>query len=236
MPALPSIRQIVLLVPDLDAALAEFREVFGFTSGTRDEEEMARLGFEHEIFTFSDTFLEICAPLSPDSHPGKLVERLGSCGYMVDVQVEDLDAVIARGADAGIAPLFVQDFGDHRISQWHPKSLGTLAEFDQVNPHDTWHFAPRIFEAGCSDVALDIVGAELAAADPAQLAALWADLVQAPLQGDTTLHLGETTLRFSLAAERLGLVAVDVLATDPARVGETVHLSGVDFHFVAART
>jgi len=234
MTAVPCIRQVVLLVPDLDEALAQTRDAFGFTSGTRDPESMAELGFVHEVCSFNDTFIELCAPISADSVPGRLVERKGAVGYMLVVQVDDLAAVIDRAAGQDIAPLFTQDFEGHPISQWHPKSLGTLAELDQIDPHDSWHFAPRIFDASCTDVARDIVGAELATPDPEAMARTWSDMLDVPLSDPTTLPLQDTVLRFVASAEgKSGLIAVDVAATEPARVGETVHIGGVDFRFVA---
>lgn len=197
---------------------------------------MAQLGFEHEIFTFGDTFLEICAPLSPDSHAGKLVKRRGPMGYMVDVQVGDLASVSARAAELDIHPLFAREMDGHEISQWHPKAFGTLAEFDQVEPHDTWHFAPGIFEASCTEVAQDMVAAVLAVPDPIATAKTWGTVLDAEVVDDATVLLEKTQVRFVPAGNRTGLVTVDVTATDPARVGETIHLSGVDFSFVAATT
>ncbi len=234
MPALPRIRQVVLLVPDLEEAIAQCRATFGFSSGTRDAESMAELGFEHEVLSFADTFIELCAPLSADSASGRLVERKGAVGYMLVVQVDDQQAAIDRAAGLGVEPLFAQDFEGNRISQWHPKSLGTLAEIDQIEPAESWHFAPRIFEASCTDVARDIVGAELATPDPEAMALVWSQVVDVPLTDPTTLHLGSTVLRFATAGESSGLVAVDVAATDPARVGDIVRIGGVDFRFVAS--
>lgn len=234
MTSVPTIRQIVLLVPDLDEALAQTRDAFGFTSGTRGPESMAELGFVHEVCSFGDTFLELCAPIAADSGPGRLVERKGALGYMLVVQVTDLQAAIDRAAGLDIAPLFAEDFEGNRISQWHPKSLGTLAELDQVDPHDSWHFAPRIFDATCTDVARDIVGAELAVPDPEAMALTWSQVLDQPLSDPTTLPLHDTTLRFVSSADgSSGLVAVDVAATDPTRVGDVVKLGGVDFRFVA---
>lgn len=234
MTSVPTIRQIVLLVPDLDEALAQTRDAFGFTSGTRDPESMAELGFVHEVCSFGDTFLELCAPTTADSVPGRLVERKGALGYMLVVQVDDLQASIDRAAGLDIAPLFTQDFEGHPISQWHPKSLGTLAELDQIDPHESWHFAPRIFEASCTDVARDIVGAELAVPDPGAMALTWSQVLDQPLSDPVTLPLSTTTLRFVPASDGFaGLVSVDVAATDPRRVGDVVRLGGVDFRFVA---
>lgn len=233
MTVLPRIRQVVVLVPDLEETLTQCRDTFGFTSGTRDAESMAELGFEHEVLSFADTFLEVCAPLTADSVGGRLVERKGAVGYMLVVQVEDQQAVIDRAAGLDFAPLFAQDFEGNRISQWHPKSLGTLAEIDQVEPAESWHFAPRIFDASCTDVARDIVGAELATPDPEAMAKVWSQVLDVPLSDPTTLPLSATVLRFVPAGESTGLVAVDVAATVPSRVGDVVRIGGVDFRFVA---
>jgi catechol 2,3-dioxygenase-like lactoylglutathione lyase family enzyme len=228
---LPRLRQVALLVPDLEAALAEVRAAFGATEGTRDPEEMAALGFEHEIVSFTDTFLELCSPLpSETTTPAqRLLERRGACGYLLDVQVPDLDAVVARAAEAGIAPLFNEPFGAGRISQWHPRAMGTLVELDEVAPPESWHYAPEIFERAATDVATDVVGAEVAVADPASVAATWGRLLDVRPDGET-LRLGPSTVRFIEGDE--GLRAVDVAATDPARVGDVVRLSGVEFRFV----
>lgn len=234
MTTVPTIRQVVVLVPDLEAEIARARDAFGFTSGTRDPESMAELGFEHEVCSFADTFLEIVAPLTPDSPHGRMVERKGAVGYMLVVQVADLQAAIDRAAALGVEPLFAQDFEGNRISQWHPKSLGTLAELDQVDPHDSWHFAPRIFAASCTDVARDVVAADLAVADPEQMARTWSEVLDQPLADPTTLPLSDTVLRFVPSVDgAAGLVAVDVATTDPARAGDVVRIGGVDFRFVA---
>jgi hypothetical protein len=228
--ALPRLRQLVLLVPDLQAGLEEVRAAFGFTRGTSDAAGMAELGFEHEVCSFADTFLEVCAPLGPDSHHARLVEKRGAMGYMVDVQVADLDAAVARAAEHDVAPLFVQDYRDARISQWHPKALGTLAELDQVDPPESWHDAPEVFENAATGVATDIVGAEIAVRDPGAVARAWSQLLGVEPTTPTSLILGPSTLRFSEGDT--GLSVIDVAAADPARVGDTMTLCGVEFRFV----
>ncbi|SKB05314.1 VOC family protein [Aeromicrobium choanae] len=231
------LRQIVLITDDLPAATEQAIAAFGFPGTVRDEEGMAKLGFVHEVFSFGDTFLEIVAPASTDSAHGRLVAKNGPGGFMAVAQVTDLDAVVERAATRELAPLLHEEYDGHVISQWHPKALGTLAEIDQVEPFDTWHFAPGIFDQRATGAARDIVGATLAVGDPAAVAANWAALTGAPVDADHTVRLGPESLALVESGDgRRGLVAVDVAAADPRDVGRVVDLCGVPFRFVPPTT
>ncbi|WP_418061291.1 VOC family protein [Pimelobacter simplex] len=229
----PRLRQVVLITADLDAALTRARDVLGFGPGVRDVEEMAKLGFEHEVLTLADTFVEVVAPLDPESSFGQLVRRNGDGGYMAVVQVGDLQGVVDTAAGIGVTPVIHQDYDGHRISQWHPKHLGTLAELDQVEPADTWHFAPGIFENKAQGPGGDIVACTIATPDPQQVAGNWATMLGIEVGEDAVLRLPGEELRFVASGEGpRGLVAVDLVALDPARAGETIELCGVRFTLV----
>lgn len=236
--SLPRIRQIVLITDDLAGATAQAKELFGFTGGVSLDEEMAGLGFEHVIFSFGDTFLEIVSPLSADSPHGRLVAKNGPGGYMVVVQVEDVPAVVERAAARGFEPVMNEDYEGAPLTQWHPKHLGTLAEIDQVDPPESWHFGPAIFEQCSTDVARDVVAATIAGDDPDALAATWADVLAVGEPEDRVVRLarGETLTIVPADGGPRGLRSVDVVAADPARVGEAVELCGVTFRLVAPNT
>lgn len=228
------LRQIVLITDDLASASAQAKSAFGFPGSVRDEDGMAELGFVHDVFSFDDTFVEIVAPTSPDSPQGRMVAKHGPSGFMVVAQVADLAEVVERGAPHDLVPVMHQQYDGHLISQWHPKQLGTLAEIDQVDPFDSWHFAPGVFEQSAIGVAHEIAGATLAVGDPAAVAANWSTLTGAAVDQDLTVHLGPEVLRLVPAGDgRRGLVAVDVVATDPQDVGRVVDLCGVPFRLVA---
>lgn len=235
MSQLPRLRQVVLITSDLAPALERARTAFALPEGVRDVDGMAAIGFEHEVLGFDETFLEIVAPLAADSPQAQLLAKQGDSGFMVVLQVDDLGAVLARAADLGIAPVLQEDFDGHPISQWHPKDLGTLAELDQMDPVDTWHFAPRCFEVGSTEVARDIVAAEVAVDDPEAMAARWAAVLALVPEGPE-LRLATETVRFVPAGDGpRGLRSVDLVASDPERAGESVELCGVTFRLVAAR-
>ena len=87
--------------------------------------------------------------------PGKLVAKRGDIGYMVVMQVDDVEAAKARAAARGLKTVYETPYEGHTITQWHPRDFGTLAEIDQLRPADTWHMAPRIFEVGSTAVVGD---------------------------------------------------------------------------------
>ncbi|TQK68983.1 VOC family protein [Nocardioides sp. SLBN-35] len=230
----PRLRQVVLITADLDSALTRARDALGFGPGVRDVEEMAKLGFEHEVLTLADTFVEIVAPLDPGSSFGQLVRRNGDGGYMAVVQVPDLQGVVDTAAGIGVEPVIHQEYDGHRISQWHPKHLGTLAELDQVEPAGTWHFAPGIFEHRAQGPGGDIVACTIATPDPATVARNWATMLGLEAGADSVLRLPGEEIRFVASGEGpRGLVAVDLVAVDPARAGEVIELCGVHFTLVA---
>lgn len=235
----PRLRQVVLITADLDSALTRARDVLGFGPGVRDVEEMAKLGFEHEVLTLADTFVEIVAPLDADSSFGQLVRRNGDGGYMAVVQVPDLQGVVDTAAGIGVAPVIHQDYEGHRISQWHPKHLGTLAELDQIEPPETWHFAPAVFENKAQGPAGDIVACTIATSDPLQVAGNWATMLGLEViedGEDAVLRLPGEEIRFVPSGDGArGLVAVDLVAADPARAGEVIELCGVRFTLVTTQ-
>ncbi|MET0236562.1 MAG: VOC family protein [Kibdelosporangium sp.] len=233
MPTLPLLRQVVLLTGDLPGTLARTKSALGLRDGVRDESGMAALGFEHEVLAIDQTFVEIVAPLSEDSSPGRLLRRGGECGYMVAIQVEDADAVVARAATIGLKPVMRTVYEGNPLTQWHPRDLGTLAEIDEMRSGADWHFCPELSDTGSTSVVTDIVAVELAVPDPAGYAQRWATLLGLDIpDGSTALDLGGRALRFVPATEgRDGLVTVELAAT----TGTAQHtLCGVRFAVVPA--
>ena len=233
MAAVPAVRQLVFLAADLESTLAAARRELGLENGVKDEAGMAELGFVHEVLTIENTFLEFTAPLGPETMPAKLLSRRGDLGYMVVIQVADIEATRQRAAELGLSPVMETLYEGHTITQWHPRDFGTLAEFDQIRPADTWHMAPAIFERGSTEVVQDISAIDIAVAEPASMAVRWAEVLEASVGADgTSLELSGVSVRFVTAADAVGLVAVELPASDRAQAGRTLRLSGVEFRLV----
>jgi Glyoxalase-like domain len=233
---LPLLRQVVLLTGDLTRTLAQTKSALGLNDGVRDESGMAGLGFEHEVLAIDQTFVEIVSPLSEDSSSGRLLRRSGECGYMVAIQVEDADAVVARAAEIGLKPVMQTVYEGNPLTQWHPRDLGTLAEIDEMRSGADWHFCPELSDTGSTSVVEDIVAVELAVPDPAAYAQRWATLLGLDVPpGGTSLGLDGRELRFvPSAAGREGLVTVELAATPGGAVPTQRTLCGVRFSIVPA--
>ena len=254
MGTLPALRQIVLLTGDLSAALAETKAFLGLRTGIRDEAGMAALGFEHEVLAINDTFVEIVAPLSPDSSPGRLLARRGEGGYMVVLQVADVDAMVDRASGIGLSPILREVFEGNPMTQWHPRDLGTLAEIDEMRVAE-WHFGTALSDTGCTEVVEDIISAVLAVPDPVEYARRWATLLgiqlpsgraqPEPLFGGgehgqrstgaaTRIPLGERELRFVPDDRAKGLCAVTLAASHPhpPAAPPRATICGVEFSIV----
>lgn len=233
MTTFPELRQIVLLTGDLTGSLASARVDFDVPEGVRDVEGMAAIGFTHEVFGFDRTYVEICEPIDTDSPLGRKVASKGDSGFMVVVQVDDSAAMLGRAKSLGIEPLFVKDFHGSPISQWHPRDFGTIAEFDQMIPADSWHLAPEVYGSRSTSIVQDIVAVDLSVPDPAGMAARWARVIGGEVGADgASVDAGGRAIRFTTVEGVSGVVAVACRATDRARVGESIHLCGVDFNLV----
>lgn len=227
--SLPDFRQVVLLTADLEAVLAQARSELGAPVGFR-EPEMADVGFLHEVFGFAETYVEVCQPIDAESRQGQRVRGQGDFGFMVVVQVEDLDATIRRAAEIGVEPLFQKPHHGNTISQWHPRDFGTLAEFDQMTEPESWHFAPAVYRARDDSVVRDIAAAYIGVTDPGSFARRWAAVLDGDLGDDgRAVVMGRRRIVFTEESEGSGLHTVDCLAADPARAGSSVLLGGVTF-------
>lgn len=229
----PEFRQVVLLTGDLEGALSTARNELGVPEGFRNAEALAKVGMKHELFGFNRTYVEICEPLSSESSAGRSLAKKGDSGFMVVVQVEDFDAMTQRATELGLVPLVSKDFHGSMLSQWHPRDFGTIAEFDEMRPADSWHFAPDVYEARGSGVVEDIVAVELAVADPHEMAKRWAVVTGAEVCEDgVSVQTRGCILRFSTVEGVVGVFAVDCRAADRDKVGTVVHVAGVDFRLV----
>jgi hypothetical protein len=126
------LRHIVLAGSSLAAEVAAARDGLGLGAGITDEAGMAGFSLSHEVLCLGSAYLEIVAPVdvTGDSPAARFLARGGPGGYMLDLQVPDLDEVLGRVAGLGLAPVLVDEYRGNRICQLHPRDFGTLLEVE----------------------------------------------------------------------------------------------------------
>lgn len=224
------LRHIVLATGDLAGDVARARAGLGLAAAIRDAEAMLAFDAEHEVLLLGSCYLEILAPLGnrPELPAAKFLARGGPGGYMLDLQVPDLEEVLARAARLGLAPVLREEYRGNQICQLHPRDFGTLLEVDQIVGPKDWHWDEEFPASARGRERARPTAAVIAVPDPAAMAARWAEVFGADLDG-ASVRLAGVTISFAPSGDkRPGLVSVDVAVPPDGESGE-LELAGVSF-------
>mgnify|MGYP006264766485 FL=1 len=100
------IRQIALVAEHMEPVKAALMDLFGLADAHIDP-KIQTFGLKNIVMTLGDTFLEVVSPIQEQTTAGRLLERRGGDGgYMVIVQVEDLNAEKTRLAGTDIRVVY----------------------------------------------------------------------------------------------------------------------------------
>ncbi len=97
MPDRPRIAHVGIAVPDLEAALAFYRDVLGLTPHPPEVVDGATI----LSLPFGEAEVELLAPLTPDSPIGKFLAKRGAGIHHICYRVPDLDAALEACRAAG---------------------------------------------------------------------------------------------------------------------------------------
>ena len=224
------LRQICLVAAELKPAVDELCAVLGLAVCHRDT-GVAKWGLENALMALRGNFLEVVAPTEPGTSAGRYLERRqGDGGYMVILQCADAKAERQRITGLGARAVWTTDRPNYIATHFHPGDAGgvllsvdSVPETDYREPIGAWPPAgPAWQEAGQSARVGGLVGVELQSAEPAEFATLWSRLLDLPLSeaadGTPTIAFDNATARFVPATDGRGLGAIDLDATDRARV------------------
>ena len=127
----PRIAHVGIAVPNLEAALAFYREVLGLDPHPPESVDGATIA----SLPFGDSQVELLEPLHPDSPIGKFLGRRGPGIHHICYRVPNLDAALDACRAAGYR--LVDDVprvgaGGHRVAFVHPKATeGILIELTE---------------------------------------------------------------------------------------------------------
>jgi methylmalonyl-CoA/ethylmalonyl-CoA epimerase len=127
----PRIAHIGVAVPDLDAALAFYRDVLGLAPRPPEQAD----GAEIVALPFGDCDVELLAPRAPGSPIAKFLEKRGPAIHHICYRVPDLDVALAACRAAGyrlIDEVPRRGAGGRRIAFVHPTATaGILLELTE---------------------------------------------------------------------------------------------------------
>ena len=234
------LRQLVLVASDLDKTVATLTDELGIEVSYRDP-GVAAFGLVNAVMPVGDQFLEVVSPVREGTTAGRYLERRrGDGGYMVIVQVPDLDAAGRRVDAAGIRVVWEGGTTGIRGMHLHPADIGgAIVSLDEADPADGWPWAGPDWKAHVTtEVVSGLVAAEIQAADRHAMARRWSDVlgiepVDGP-DGSVALGLDAGFVRFVAPRDDRGdgLVGIHLLACDRDRAGDELDIGGVSFRLV----
>lgn len=134
------LRQAVLAARDLEGTKRTL-EALGLRDPYRDP-GVEEFGLDNAVYPVGDTFLEVVSPIRDDTTAGRYLDRVGTdpAGYMVIVQVDDLDDIRGRAERLRVRTVWSIDLDDIRASHLHPKDAGAITSIDQPTGPASWRW------------------------------------------------------------------------------------------------
>ena len=230
------LRQICLVAADLRPVEDAICDALGLEVCFRDA-GLDQFGLRHGLYAIGDHLLEVVVPKRDGTTAERYLERQGGDGgYMVLVQIDDLEAERERVTNEGFSIIHEASGDGIDGIHLHPREVGgAILSIDQATPPESWGWAGHDWKYHAkTDVVNDLVAAEIQCIDPAATAATWSRALAHPVGDNTTIELADATIRFVEAPEGQSerLTAIDLVATDRSRSGETLDLCGTRFNLV----
>ncbi len=260
------LRQICLIARDLEASLGQLTALLDVPVCYRDP-NIIQFGLANGLMMLGGDFLEVVAPVEPNTAGGRFLERQGEGGYMVILQCEDARGPRQHITQLGVRPVWQVDGGEARenviATHFHPRDVGgAILSIDSMGgknwrePFSRWVWAGEAWaDLPNKNHNKNHIGhfaaAEMSAANPAELAKHWSQLLDLPAYEKDKMmmiDLDQAHLRFvpSNKSRPDGLTGIDLTASPQGREqfyrraaelglpqsGDDVHLSNMKLRVV----
>jgi hypothetical protein len=213
-----------MVASDLDDAERHIEAELGVERCYRDP-GLATFGLRNALFPIGDQLLEVVAPTQPGTTAGRrLDKRGGDTGYMVMIEVDELERLRERFREHRARSVY-EAVADGIVGlHLHPADVGgAILSVDRTDTWGQWTWAgPTWRDHIRTDRVEEVLAVVIEAADPAAMAARWAELLGLAAS-DTTITLSDGgEIRFVVAGDRGEGVSGFVLrASGPDAVGVT---------------
>jgi hypothetical protein len=205
----PRLRQVAVVAHACDRVADALRGAFGWQQPFRDP-GVAEFGLTNAVFAVGDTFVEVVAPIQPDTSAGRYLERRGGDGgYMAIFQVPDLAAARRRVAGLGVRVVWTADLPDMASIHLHPGDVpGAIVSLDWAAPAESWRWAGPSWTGQVPGHAPGgVTGLTIEVKDPSAAAQRWAAVlgISASSDGSTALvELSDSGQRLRFGPARAG--------------------------------
>lgn len=220
------LRQVVLAAADLPATEQAVVDALGLSLCHRDP-GVGVFGLRNALYPVGHQLLEIVSPVVEGTTAGRLLaKRGGDSGYMVILEVDDLDAVRALVATAGVR-IVLEAVEEGIVGlHLHPADIGgAILSIDRTDTWGEWPWAGPVWrEHVRTGVVSAVTAVEIDAVDPPAMAARWSQVLGRPVVGSPpTIRLDEGEIRFVPAGARgEGVAAFEFAAAPGAEPVDTV--------------
>lgn len=231
------LRQIAMVAADLAAAEDRIERQLGLERCYRDP-GVATFGLRNALFPIGDQFLEVVSPTQPGTAAGRHIDkRGGDSGYMVILEVDDLEPLRRRFEEHGARVVF-EAVDDGIVGlHVHPADVGgAILSVDRADAWGEWPWAGPVWREHVRDGAVsEVVAVEIEADDPAAMSARWALVLGCDANDHTVALPDGGEIRFVPAGDRGEGVSGFVLRTDRRDQAASTTICNCRFDIVTDR-
>jgi len=222
---------VALVAHDLAATEKTITDTLGVEMCFRDP-GVGEFGLVNALFPIGDKLLEVVSPNQAGTTAGRLLDkRGGDSGYMVILEIDDANAMRARAEAAGARVVFEAKAPGVLGLHLHPADVGgAILSVDETDRWGEWPWAGPDWRSHKTEGVTDILAVEIEAADPAAMAARWAEVLGVETTS-TTIALAEGEIRFVPAGARGDGVSALELKASPETAG-THKIAGCEFRLI----
>ena len=173
------LRQLVLVTKEIDSLADQICELFELKISFCDP-ELIHFGLENRMIPVGDTFIEVVSPVQENTTAERfLIKRNGPGGYMVIVDVEDIENEQQRIKNENLKIIWHENRNVGGINaqalHLHPKQIGgAILSLDSMTPESAWLWAGTNWRSDINQSLVEnLIGVVLKSKNPEKLCANW---------------------------------------------------------------
>lgn len=195
---------------------------------------VTEFGLRNALYPIGDKLLEVVSPTRLGTAAGRQLERRGGDGgYMVMLEVDDVDTMRQRFADHDVRIVFEAEAKGIVGLHLHPADIGgAILSVDQADTWGEWPWAgPAWRDHVRTTTVTDVVAVVIGADQPEAMAARWGEVLGRDVR-DATVALDEGEIRFVTAGDAgEGVNGFVLRAASDRAAGETT-ICNCRFHLL----